>query len=250
LFGVAEKQEVPLKRLLVALTLIAATAISACAQTPPAHDDRINSGSSGFAFVHVPSNHSAVGVLALHSLYHDYTEPMSEGWSALSDRQRFVAIYPDRPTASWNAGLCCGGAADANRDDVTWLANLILQMRIRYALTTIYLTGFSNGGMMVERLLAERPELAGKFAVWGAAPEMPRAGRWSGVGFIFHGMTDLTVPWNGGNTTINGTTYSFRPILSTPNWLIGAHLKSIQVPGYGHTPEPNWPSLAWYVLTH
>jgi poly(3-hydroxybutyrate) depolymerase len=237
-----------LKALLAVPALVAGTALASCAPATPARNDKVTSGSSGFAYVHVPSNPTHVGVVALHSLYATYAQMITEGWSMMSDQQHFVAIYPDRGS-SWNAGGCCGDAAATNRDDVTWLANLILQMKLRYKLTTIYLTGFSNGGMMVERLLAERPSVSNRMAVWGATPMMPKAGYWSGTGIIYDGFSDATVPWAGGKVTIANITYNFRPYLTTPSWLIGAHLKGVRVPGYGHTPMPSWPAVAWTALS-
>ena len=223
-------------------------AISACRTNQPAHDYAIPV-SGGFVEVHVPGDHTRVGVIALHSLDHSWTEPVAQGWSTVSDEYGFVAIYPDRPGASWNAGLCCGSASATNRDDVSWLVGVIAQMRARYGLTTIYLTGFSNGGMMVERLVAEHPEITTRFAVWGAAPEMPSPGHWSGNGYIYDGALDLTVPWLGGLVNILGTTYAIRPAQSTASWLIGAHLSGHLVPGYAHPPEPGWSNLAWSLMS-
>jgi pimeloyl-ACP methyl ester carboxylesterase len=134
----------------------------------------------GSVLVHLPAHAARIGVIVLHSFGHTAAEPASQGWSTAADRHRFVALYPERGT-SWNAGLCCGSAADEQRDDVSWLAGAITLAQTKYHLQTIYLVGFSNGGMMVERLVAERPELSDRFAVWGAAPEMPSGGHWTRV---------------------------------------------------------------------
>lgn len=238
-----------MKRLASLVVILAAltAVLSACATAPVGHDERVTVG-DGFAVVHVPVAKTHIGVVALHSLSYTYQQPIQEGWSTLADEKGFVAIYPDRGT-SWNAGICCSTAAYTQRDDSTWLASLIMQMRVRYGLTTIYLTGFSNGGMMVERLVAEHPEITNRFAVWGAAPEMPVAGHWSGYGAIYDGAKDTTVPYAGGQVKIINTVYTIRPALTTKNWLIGASLKGVVVPGYGHTPQPGWPTLAWSELS-
>ena len=222
--------------------------LGGCRTTKPAHDDGIST-SGGFVEVHVPGDHTRVGVVFLHSLNHTWHEATVLGWSSVSDAYGFVGIYPDRVGEAWNAGLCCSDAAATNRDDVGWLKGVIADMKTRYGLTTIYLAGFSNGGMMVERLVAEDPSITDRFAVWGAAPEMPTAGHWSGKGFIYDGGNDTTVPWRGGVSTILGKTYLIRPAQATGSWLIGADLSGHLVPGYGHSPEPGWALLAWHQLS-
>jgi poly(3-hydroxybutyrate) depolymerase len=120
----------------------------------------------GSVGIHVPAVHGSVGVVLLHSLDNDASEPVAQGWSKASDKYGFVAIYPDNGGTSWNAGLCCGPAMAANRDDVTFLTTVIAQMKARYQLTTIYISGYSNGGMMAERLVVERPTLTRRIALW------------------------------------------------------------------------------------
>jgi poly(3-hydroxybutyrate) depolymerase len=229
------------------LALLLAAVLGACA-APAAHDERVPVG-DGFAQVHVPAGHSRTGVVVLHSLWHTYSEPIAQGWSKLSDKKDFVAIYPDRPMASWNAGLCCGGAAAAGRDDVSWLTNVITTMRLKYGLDRIYLVGNSNGGMMVERYAVEQPWMTSHIAVWAGAPEMLRSGRWTGSAAIFDGVNDRVVPWNGGTASIAGVSVKIRAANTTGDWLIGAHLKGVRVKGAGHAPPKNWPALAWAQLS-
>jgi polyhydroxybutyrate depolymerase len=202
----------------------------------------------GTVAVHVPPIHGTIGVVALHSLDHGGTEPAAQGWTKASDKYGFTAIYPDNGGISWNAGLCCGYAMTTNRDDVTFLADVIQQVKARYHLTTIYIEGYSNGGMMAERLVAERPSLTRRIAVWGAAPEMPTPGRWPGSALLYRGAGDTTVPYNGGYVKIDDITYQFRAALSTSHWLVGASLKGMQAKGYGHAPAPDWPDIAWAFL--
>ena len=169
---------------LLAIAVIAALLASCGAAAPvPVQTSRDDHSvvADGDVIVHVPAHHSDIGVVVLHSLGSSAAEPPEQGWSRLSDSKGFVGIYPERGD-SWNAGLCCGAAAAENRNDVVWLARVIAEARSNYGLKTFYLAGFSNGGMMVERLVVERPEVSQCFAVWGAAPEMPKAGDWPGSG--------------------------------------------------------------------
>jgi poly(3-hydroxybutyrate) depolymerase len=197
---------------------------------------------------HVPTNPTTVGVVVLHSYGHTDTEPVRQGWSAASDRYGFVALYPSR-SSSWNAGLCCGSAAASGRDDVAWLVALIADAKRRYGLQTIYLAGFSNGGMMAERLVAEHPEVSSRLVTWGAAPEMPWPGPWNGTGILYTGEFDQTVPVDGGVRIIEHQATVMRPGPSTGQWLPGAHLQSVVVPGDRHDPPPDWPDRAWLALT-
>lgn len=207
-----------------------------------------SASTSGHVTAHVPANPTTVGVVVLHSYGHDDTEPVEQGWSAASDRYGFVALYPSR-SDSWNAGLCCGTAAATDRDDVSWLVTAIENAKRRYGLRTVYLAGVSNGGMMAERLVAEHPEVSGRIVTWGSAPEMPRPGTWSGIGTLYTGELDRTVPVEGGVRVIGQQSTVMRPALSTAAWLPVAHLQSIVVPGDRHEPPADWPDRAWQALT-
>lgn len=237
---------------LLAIAVIAALLASCGAAAPvPVQTSRDDHSvvADGDVIVHVPAHHSDIGVVVLHSLGSSAAEPPEQGWSRLSDSKGFVGIYPERGD-SWNAGLCCGAAAAENRNDVVWLARVIAEARSNYGLKTFYLAGFSNGGMMVERLVVERPEVSQCFAVWGAAPEMPKAGDWPGQGTIFDGVLDTIVPAAGGKVPIGVplTVTSIRPVAQTGDWIRGAHIHHVVVPGYGHKPPPNWPERAWNAL--
>jgi poly(3-hydroxybutyrate) depolymerase len=233
------------KRALVGIfCLLLGFIAAACTTTSAKGSDESLVLGDGAIAVHIPAGHTRVGVVVLHSLYNGTKELLAQGWSTSSDLHHFVAIYPSRG-ASWNAGLCCGDAAAADRDDVSWLTSAIQLAQLRYGLTTIYLAGNSNGGMMVERLVDERPWISDRIAVWGGAPEMPVAANWTGIASIYDGVKDKTVPYAGGKVTIAGVPVVIRPALTTGKWLVGAHLKGILVPGVGHVPAPNWPELAW-----
>ena len=210
-------------------------------------DTRIGYG-LGDAMIHVPLHHDRIGVVVLHSYGHGSGELVRQGWSTLSDSQHFIAIYPARGE-SWAAGLCCGRASVANRDDVSWLTTVIDNVRSKFGLTTIYLVGNSNGGMMAERLVAERPDITDRVVVWAGAPEMPRPGHWNGTIVAHDGFNDRTVPRTGGLSIIGRRKVFIRPVSVTSRWLIGASVRTVTVPGAGHNPVANWPELAWNALT-
>lgn len=237
-------------RRLFALVLLVVLGMGACTEgRAPARPLPVTRDATlGRMLVHIPAHSTTVGVVVLHSYGSDETQPVRQGWDAASDRYGFVALYPSR-SDSWNAGLCCGAAAALGRDDVTWLTSLIADARRRYGLTTVFVAGFSNGGMMAERLVAERRDVTGRIATWGSAPEMPRPGRWTGLAVLYSGERDATVPPTGGLRVIGRRLTLVRPSAETSTWLPGAHLQSFVVAGAGHSPPPGWPDLAWRALS-
>jgi poly(3-hydroxybutyrate) depolymerase len=96
------------RRTFAVLSLLIAT-MTACVPKPAGHDEHLTVG-DGTVTVHVPATHGPRGVVVLHSLNHNPSEMIAQGWSTSSDAHGFVAIYPDRGI-SWDAGLCCGTAA-------------------------------------------------------------------------------------------------------------------------------------------
>lgn len=243
----------------VALSLLLLLTIGACGSgnsQPPkptakaaiaGHDVRLTL-KGGDATIHVPPVPSGIGVVVLHGFLESVKEPMEQGWSTSSDRHGFTTIYLDR-SISWNAGLCCGDASVDKRDDVSWLVSAIDQIRTRFQLTTVYLAGNSNGAMMVERLVAERPDVSSRFALWASAPEMPTAGTWSGHGYLFARTDDPVVPRAGGTVVIGGLATRIRPAAATKTWLPDAQLTVTLIKGYGHGTPADWPELAWAALS-
>lgn len=241
--------------LLLALTAVLVTAALAAGRTEArslpvaatASDVGVEAA-DGRLTVHVPAKPTTVGVVVLHSYAHTEAEPVQQGWSAASDRYGFVALYPFRD-GSWNAGLCCGTGSVQNRNDVDWLDRTLRAARDRYGLTSLYLAGFSNGGMMAQRLVAERPDLGSRMVTWGASPSMPAPGRWPGLGVLYSGRGDATVPIDGGEVLVGGRPTRIRPMRTAGEWLQAARLQVVVAEGNGHTPPPWWPDLAWRALS-
>ena len=85
---------------------------------------------------------------------------------ALADREGLLVVYPngtgrmkDRLLV-WNAGACCGVAAERNTDDVGFVAALLDDLAARIAIDPkrVFATGMSNGAMMAHRVAAELPD--------------------------------------------------------------------------------------------
>ncbi len=153
--------------------------------------------------LHVPTGLLAPAplVLVLHGLRQDPTRirAFSEA-DRIADRNGFVVAYPGGVGGSWNAGTCCGDAADHQVDDVAFLDHVVAIAR-RNALidpARIYLEGYSNGGMMALRFACERPGLVAAVAVVAASVTSPCAPDAPVAALDLHGGLDATVPVRGG----------------------------------------------------
>jgi polyhydroxybutyrate depolymerase len=184
--------------------------------------------------LHIPQGYSASHVYPLVVVLHGAfstareMEKWSE-WRRLADREGFIVIYPEGVgilgfLQHWNAGHCCGKAAEENWNDVAFIEAAIHGTCRQYAVDKhrIHMMGFSNGGMMAYRFAAERSSLlASAASVSGAigsrafqdSPEwrLPTPAR--PVPFlILHGDSDQTVPYDGGKPLDRKSTREYRPV--------------------------------------
>jgi len=130
--------------------------------------------------------------------------------TALSDADGFIVAYPNGTQAadipgelSWNAGVCCGRPVVEQIDDVAFIAAAIADIESKEPVdpARIFVTGFSNGGMLAHRLACELPgRIAGIAVVAGAlnVPDCAAEGVTSVL--MIHGTGDMTVPFQGGAT--------------------------------------------------
>ena len=78
----------------------------------------------------------------------------------ISDRERFIVVYPDGINRNWNDGR---SQINPGVDDVGFVRDLLDQLGSDYSIDTkrVYATGISNGGFMSYRLAFD---LSGRFA--------------------------------------------------------------------------------------
>ena len=139
----------------------------AFALTPGNHDLNVKVGGiERHYLVHVPPGLKERPALVLNfhgGGAHAAQQQTYSRMDAVSDREGFVAVYPDGSGPirgrflTWNAGTCCGIASTAQADDVAFVRALLddLQKRLPYDRSRVYATGLSNGAMMSYRLAAE-----------------------------------------------------------------------------------------------
>jgi polyhydroxybutyrate depolymerase len=122
--------------------------------------------------VHVPRNYDpavpAPVLFALHGYQQNAAMFVVEGTGlvAKSDQEGFVLVMPngvqeDLLGGSWNAGVCCGAAADQKLNDVGLMRAIYAEVRKHVNIDSrrVYATGLSNGGFMAHRLGCEAADL-------------------------------------------------------------------------------------------
>lgn len=203
---------------------------------PPAGTYRVSTGITYHLaqrnfLLHVPPDYRADTplplVVVIHGAFSTGRQTESEtGFSSLADKERFLVAYPEGIglfglLQHWNAGHCCGKAADDRIDDVGFLSEVIATVSKKLAVdpSRIYMAGMSNGGMLTYRFAAERSdELAAAAVVSGAigstigddpSPwQLPQPKRALPV-IGFHGLADDNVPANGGVSPLKGGNRSY-----------------------------------------
>lgn len=187
-------------------------------------------------------------VIALHSLYHDGNQAKEWGLEDLARSAGFALVSPDGIGRSWNAGSCCGSAAENVVDDVGWLHSLMQHLVAKYPIDPdrIYLVGLSNGGMLAYRYACEHSAeiagiavVAGSLQVLGCRPQSP-------VSVVaVHGGKDGHVPgagtvWQGAlGTAIRSTADSLAPFRSADRCQPVGAIGDTMLTGADGAPRPS-----------
>lgn len=127
-------------------------------------------------------------------------------WEAQARTRGLVIAAPkgigrNGRSGTWNAGGCCGEAQARGVDDVGFIAAVIDDVAKRTAIDPrrIYVTGFSNGGMLTHRVAAALGNRIAAAAVVSGAlfgnEAVPRA---PVPMLIMHGEQDPVVGFDGG----------------------------------------------------
>jgi polyhydroxybutyrate depolymerase len=156
-------------------------------------------------------------VLALHGA--TMTGPLMAWFTKLNakaDAAGFIVVYPNgtgqRSSYFWNAGNCCGPAAQQNVDDVGFIRAVLDDLAATYRIDPerVFATGMSNGAMMAYRLASELSDrvaavapVAGTVTCGECRPTRP-------VPVLhIHGTEDEFGPFGGGRgaKSISGVDY-------------------------------------------
>jgi polyhydroxybutyrate depolymerase len=144
-------------------------------------------------------------VIVLHGSGADAeTMRRMSGLDSLAEAARFLVAYPNGVTGAlglksdWNAGECCGAAANRNVDDVAFMHALIGSIAARLPLDRrrVYIAGFSDGARMTYRAACElSTELAAVAVVAGSLVDSHCAPKRPVPLIAFHGTADDEVPY-------------------------------------------------------
>jgi polyhydroxybutyrate depolymerase len=171
----------------------------------------------------VPAGYDGSTALPLVIDLHGYLSSKSgqrffSGLDALADAGGFVITWPQGrygadgdpeginfPSGpSWNAGFCCGQAAQDQPDDVGFLRTLVeaIARQVTIDRRRVYVTGLSNGGAMSQRLACQAADLFAaaapvSFPIALVPPSSCQPSRPIAV-LTFQGLTDSLVPYDGG----------------------------------------------------
>jgi len=137
-----------------------------------------------------------------------WQQVLFSGMNAASDKHGFVLAYPVGVQSSWNAGLCCGGAATLGLDDVGFARAVVADIQKKLCIDgkRIYAAGMSNGAMLSHRLACEASDLFAAIGpvAGGLVLAKPCAPARAVPVIHFHGSKDTIVQYNSGVTTVAG----------------------------------------------
>lgn len=193
-------------------------------------------------------------------------------WRTAVARDGFIAVFPQGVNDSWNMGPCCPPANLLGVPDTAFLDALVEDLRGRSDVDPqrLYMTGFSNGALMVYTYACARSDVFAAIApmagtnLTGCRPTQP-------LSLLHqHGDADLIVPYAGGPAL--GSLVSSAPFPSVVDsvgaWAVadgcdaeptvtpeggvertrwngcsdGVRVESVRIPGMGHV----WPRTASY----
>jgi len=159
--------------------------------------------------VHVPSKYDVTKLTPVVLNFHGYTSNATEqaaytGMNRKSDEAGFIAVHAEGigQEQSWNAGACCGEAAETKVDDVALVSKIIdeLQAKLCVDEKRVFATGMSNGGFLSHRLACELSNRIAAVAPVAGVLGIPTCTPARPVSVMhFHGTADLLVPYDGVN---------------------------------------------------
>lgn len=133
------------------------------------------------------------------------------GFSALSDKEKFLAVFPDGIDGYWNVDdKCCGTAGKEKIDDVGFLRAIITQLSEETCIDAarIYVSGFSNGGGLTHRLGCDAADVIAAIAPMATDLRTQPCTPSRPISMLeVRGMADSLEPYEGGLVGPEGGQY-------------------------------------------
>lgn len=173
-------------------------------------------------FVHLPSNYNPEKTYPVVFIIHGYSDhpkliEFYTGFSSKADKESFITVYPqgtndgETPQLSFNGEICCNPALKNNVDDTGFISTLIDEVVDSYGADPkkVFVTGFSNGGFMTQKLATEIPEKITAIAPVSSASSGRATKNTDTIQsltppnkamptLLIHGKKDRSVQYNGG----------------------------------------------------
>jgi len=158
----------------------------------------------------IPSGTSVPLVIALHGGLGTSSQfEANSGLNGFAESNRFIAVYPDgvgnqtdgSGFQTWNGGYCCGPAAAQSIDDITFIRNVVTDLRNSLPVNSsrVYALGHSNGGILSYRIACEMSDIVAAIGVQAGSNVMTDCQPGLPVSvFHLHGTSDTNMPINGG----------------------------------------------------
>ncbi|MBS2012767.1 MAG: hypothetical protein JST00_07770 [Deltaproteobacteria bacterium] len=159
--------------------------------------------------VHVPPGYDPTKptpvVLDFHGLSMTAaTQDLLSRMNAKADQARFLSVHAEGVglQQSWNAGACCGEAAQTKVDDVAHVGRILDELEARLCVDTkrVFATGMSNGAALSHRLACELSSRIAAIAPVAHVITVPQSSckpsRPVSV-LSFNGTSDGLVPYGG-----------------------------------------------------
>lgn len=121
-------------------------------------------------------------------------------WRQAVERDRFLAVFPQGEANSWNMGPCCLPASLVGVDDESFLEEVVARLQARPDVDAdrLYLSGFSNGALMVYDFTCGHPGVFAAIAPM-AGSNLSRCTPQEPTSLLHqHSDPDSVVPYDGG----------------------------------------------------
>lgn len=208
--------------------------------------------------LYVPHSYDSAQPMPLVIALHGRTQSMTSmanmtDWNGLAEREQAIIVYPEGIDLQWNYYYNVPGFDYDPHDDFAFFTALIADLSHDLPIdqNRIYMTGFSNGGFMVNRLACEMPDQFAAFASVGGSASGEIATLCAPEGdvnmLIMHGTADNNILWNGiPETYPNGVTHYIAVPISGLFTFWGTHngcdveqYETEDVPPSGNSPGTN-----------
>ena len=184
------------------------------------HSLKVDNTKRTYALYNESSDEPRPLIIALHG-FRDRSTWMGaySGLHILADNEDVTLALPDGQRQSWNASFCCGWSFVNQAEDAAFIKAMIDEIKQNHAIDerNVYILGFSNGGIMAQKMLAEYPNVftagASLMSGVGNQSEQLDISRATAPLLLINGNSDQYVPLEDVDSNRND--FQFTPAQQT-----------------------------------